>query len=406
MLNSPPLQSRRAVSLVAHPVAKSRAGIAALLMLFSVALLGCVGDDGLSSRDTLIAGKKWSEISASELERAIVTGKADPNRRILADNPTSKKAGVPIFPLMAAIRDRRTEHARVLIKHGADVNATDYSIEFSPLLMAVESGRWKLVEMLINAGADANQSDWQGDSPLFYVTRGRARYGRKDDFLRTMDFLIAGGADINAVSSRGMGLIHDSMFLGCVDLLPELIDAGADVNAATYPGKENSTTALMDAAYYSPGAVSLLVDAGADINASQPMGYTALMFAQLGVRPVEVTKLLVDRGANVNKTMLGHVTALNFAARRAGGRGSLYNSYAQLWKLFKFREKTSPFCGNNKSSPATFDDWKASGVKAESVLRKEGAVDIEPLKPGGADNAAIAVSEFLRVNFGASGGNQ
>ena len=407
MPNSPPPQPRRAVSLVAHPVAKSRAGIAAVLMLFSVALPGCVGDDGLSSRDTLIAGKKWSEISASELERAIVAGKADPNRRILVDNPVTETADVPTFPLIAAVRDRRMEHARVLIKHGADVNATDYSLEISPLIMAVESGRWELVEMLINAGADANQPDWQGVSPLFYATRGRALYGRKDDFLRTMDFLVAGGADINAVNARGMDLIHDSMFFGCVDLLPKLIDAGADVNAAIDPGRENSATALMFAAYYAPGAVSLLVDAGADVNASQPVGHTALMSAQLGVRPAEVAKLLIDKGANVNKAMLGHVTALDFAAQRAGGRLNLYNSYAQLSELLKLREKKFPSCNNNKAPfPATFDDWKASGVKAESVLRKEGAVDIEPLKPGRADNAAAAVSEFLRANFGVPSGDE
>lgn len=114
---------------------------------------------------------------------------------------------------------------RILIEHGADVEATNNAGE-TPLLYAVKSPsyRYYALSILIEAEADPNVSSRDGVIPLNLVAfRGHAK---------AVEMLIDAGADVNAVSPRtGRTALYWGIQKGqCSDTVQLLLNAGAKVN--------------------------------------------------------------------------------------------------------------------------------------------------------------------------------
>ena len=92
----------------------------------------------------------------------------------------------------------------------------------------------------------------------------------------------------------------------------KLVDAGADVNAASNSG----VTPLMNAAGMgNKEAVELLLQKGANVNYRTAGNYTALMSAAL-VGQVEIVKVLLAAGADPTVKDAAGKTALNYAEEK------------------------------------------------------------------------------------------
>ncbi len=77
--------------------------------------------------------------------------------------------------LTGATSQNHTEVARLLVKHGANVN---YSYEggFTPLMHAASAGNFELVNILLENGADPNAKNADGKTPLTFAgEKGDAR---------------------------------------------------------------------------------------------------------------------------------------------------------------------------------------------------------------------------------------
>lgn len=102
--------------------------------------------------------------------------------------------------LLTAALDRRTEIAKLLIAHGADVNAADQG-GTTPLIACAPDHDYpvnaeaELVRLLINKGANVNAADTDGWTALL----GAAFYGD----LEFVQLLTAAGADVVHADSRG-----------------------------------------------------------------------------------------------------------------------------------------------------------------------------------------------------------
>ena len=102
--------------------------------------------------------------------------------------------------------------------------------------------------------------------------------------------------DVHATDSVGNSTLSDEVRERHLDVVEELLKAGADVNA----GNKSGGTPLMTAVAFDAKSTAImerLLDAGADIDAQDDGGRTALMYAAKYGRK-EALQILLARGAN------------------------------------------------------------------------------------------------------------
>lgn len=198
---------------------------------------------------------------------------ADPNGR----NDANATA------LLWAARD--LEKTRLLVEHGADVNAGSDNRRTPLMIAARRPGAAPIVKFLLDKGANANPNARPAtdSSPLLEALAGG------DPAI--VQLLIERGADAKAAAGAGLAL---AVVTKC--------DHGLDLLAERITDKQAYTVALQDSAVCGDlKAIRLLLDRGADVNAFDPFGRTPLMHAAISeVMPLDVVKLLIDRGADVN----------------------------------------------------------------------------------------------------------
>ncbi len=108
--------------------------------------------------------------------------------------------GLGLFPLTGWYRSTRAESpsrllvVRLLVDHGADVNARDDE-ENTPLLWAALMGFTEVAEFFLAKGADVNAKDESDRTPLHWA----ASTGHKE----SVDLLLLNGADVNAKDKDG-----------------------------------------------------------------------------------------------------------------------------------------------------------------------------------------------------------
>ena len=173
------------------------------------------------------------------LMRAAHTGNADIVRMLLdagadVNARTGKSAQTA---LMWAISEKHVETTRVLIERGADALARSRG-HHTPLLFASRAGSVPIGKMLIAAGAPVDR-DGEGPPPLVSaIDHGRVEFAR---------FLLAQNAEPDLMMRNGNTPLGAAMSIGGrqrgynpdaivreppgkLDLIRELIAAGADVN--------------------------------------------------------------------------------------------------------------------------------------------------------------------------------
>ena len=250
-----------------------------------------------------------------DVVRILLRAGADPNQALTNEGARS--------PLIQASIHGFVQIVDELISAGANVNyATPTgNIEkgFIPgttaLLVACVQGHVAVVRILLRAGADPNQvlTDERAHSPLIQASiRG---------FVQIVDEVISAGANVNYATPTGnieKGFIPGTTALivacerGHVTVVRSLLRAVADPNQACTD--ENSHTPLFQASGH--GFVQIvdeLISAGANVNYTRPNdGSTSLMFAaRFGF--VDVVRSLLAAGADPRTAKHDGHTALDIA---------------------------------------------------------------------------------------------
>jgi ankyrin repeat protein len=243
--------------------------------------------------------------------------------------------GTPALHWVVRVEDRAT--AGLLLDAGADPNLKNRQ-GIAPLHLAIANRDLVTVELLLQAGADVTLVDQAGETPLILAARaGDAALAAR---------LVAVRAPVDARDAEyGQTALMLAAREGQADVVRLLLDAGADVNAATRAGAEpefrrpsdnagskglgiirggwpergmrppvpGAKTPLLYAARRGDLAVTrLLVEAGADLELADADGVTPLLSAILNAsiavarsasgehEHLGVARYLVERGANVN----------------------------------------------------------------------------------------------------------
>jgi len=213
-------------------------------------------------------------------------------------------------PLLIATRHRHEKAVKLLISHGADVNAKS---EFGHTSLHHSANHYEIAKMLIDAGADVNSRDYNQNTPLHSVD------------VRVAELLIANGADVNAKNEFG-----ETPLFKCssVNLAELLIANGADVNVRDQKGN----TVLHNT--YNLDLTVRFIQKGINVNAKNSRGEVPLFYPI----SVSIAEILIENGAKINEIDIDGLTALD----------SIKKNYASLSvSSKKYRDEIIQFLLNN-----------------------------------------------------------
>jgi ankyrin repeat protein len=227
---------------------------------------------------------------ASTLERLVDSG-ADPNLR--------NEEGVTA--LMLAVDDLKK--VRVLVEHGANVNAKSADARTPLLIAAGRRGSLTVVSYLLARGAKADvKAPWTGVDNAISPLSEAARNGD----VAMIRLLIRHGASAEHAGGLPLAMALRSHCNDCFEVL-----------AANAPKERLSAVMAGGAPPLGPALATVpLLRRGADPNVQHPSGLSMLMLtAASDEMPLDAVRELLARGADVNAPGPGGITALALARR-------------------------------------------------------------------------------------------
>jgi uncharacterized protein len=289
-----------------------------LVVLTAVALVAAA-----CSREEAVTPPAATPTASSAATQSI---RSTPQRTLstLPPKPNAKKQAALDEQLIAAAWKNDLRRARTLINQGADVNATDNTVQ-SAYLIATSEGYLELLNLTMRHGADVDSKDsFNGTGLIRAADRGHADIAGR---------LIQANIKINHINNLGWTALHEAIILGngsrrYVDTVLVLVAGGADLRLpsqrdqispldhatakrhneiakvlraaldADKPSKQVANRRLLAAAQRGDEtAVALAIRAGANLEARDQRGRTPLLLAVTEDR-LAVARLLVHLGAN------------------------------------------------------------------------------------------------------------
>jgi len=189
--------------------------------------------------------------------------------------------------------------ARLLLKHGADVNIQAMD-EWAPLHGAAFDGRPGIARVLLENGAHVDAENDQGETPLHLVSRGK--YDSQEHGVGIALLLLAHGVDVDARTKDEWTPLHSAAFNGRPEIVRALLDQGANANAENDQG-ETPLHLVSRSNYISKehvvGIAELLLECGADTNAQDKDHATPLQLARYRGR-LDIAGVLLDHDAKAH----------------------------------------------------------------------------------------------------------
>jgi uncharacterized protein len=217
---------------------------------------------------------------------ALLWGARDPEKAKLlisrgADvNARSTQGRTPL--MLASLRPGGSSIVALMLTKGADVNNKDNHGE-TALGLAATIGDVETMRLLLAKGADPSAANGKGETPIILATKSKQAEAVRLLIAKRVDVNVANTSN-NAVRKGRVAMIklrplHRAAAFGPVEMVRDLLQAGADVNARD----SRELTPLIFAVateYPDPRIIRTLLDAEADVNARDNMGETALDWAE------------------------------------------------------------------------------------------------------------------------------
>jgi ankyrin repeat protein len=248
---------------------------------------------------------------------------------------------------MAVARTGRVEAARLLLGHGATIDAREKFGGQTALMWASARRHPEMMEFLISKGADVNARSTDRNYQRHVTAEGRPKnldsggltpllYAARENCKACVGVLLKNGVDLDLPDPDGVSPLLMAIMNANWDLARELIQAGADVNQWDIFGEAPLFTAIelrrrtdggrasIDPPNKTDGLtiVKALLERGADPNmqlffkpanirgTTNTRGATPLIRAANG-GDTEVVKLLLERGADATLYMADRQTPIH-----------------------------------------------------------------------------------------------
>jgi pectate lyase len=178
-------------------------------------------DRGYASDYGAIYTLTKSRHSAESVEELIASGDIEGVRLFISQggDVNAQGEGSSNTPLhWAVIHGQKDLLALLLGVDGIDIDVAG-GLWLTPLHYAVKQGNKEIAELLIRSGADVNATDREGRVPLIHAV--------KESHKDLVDLLIKKGADVNARNKRGQTALYFARRLGKTELIDLLKKHGA-----------------------------------------------------------------------------------------------------------------------------------------------------------------------------------
>ncbi|GAB0092386.1 Ankyrin repeat [Sergentomyia squamirostris] len=195
------------------------------------------------------------------------------------------------------------ELAQVLLAMSAQVEDRGQKNDCTPLMEAASAGHVDIIKLLISHGADVNAQSSTGNTPLMYACAG--------GHVAAVRELLAHGANVEDHNENGHTPLMEAASAGHVEVAKILLEHGAGINTHSNEFKESALTLACYKGHLD--MVRFLLEAGADQEHKTDEMHTALMEASMDGH-VEVARLLLDSGAQVNMPTDSFESPLTLAA--------------------------------------------------------------------------------------------
>ena len=178
---------------------------------------------------------------------------------------------------------------------------------YTPLEEAIRSGNLKLLENLVKHGAEVNASDIKGRTPLLLA----ATYGNIEVF----EWLLAQGASLDVCDNENETVLLKLLWGGKYEYLeklwPQIVEINHNNPLEKYPLVQSAAIA---GSQNVRKAISFLLDKGVDIKAKDESGRTAFQRAAQG-GDVEIARIILAKGASLNESDPEGSTPLHLAVK-------------------------------------------------------------------------------------------
>ena len=125
--------------------------------------------------------------------------------------------------LIWAVSYGNTDIAKLLIEHGADINAVLGYGDYTALILACFRGNTDIAKLLLEHNADANVKDHRGMTALLHAC------WCGNGCINLIKLLLERGADVNAVDNMGRSALGFAYRNGYTDIVNLLLKSGADI---------------------------------------------------------------------------------------------------------------------------------------------------------------------------------
>ena len=168
----------------------------------------------------------------------------------------------------------------------------------TPLFWAVCGARFDIVKILLDHGADMNAKTSDGDSPFLRAAAGISKPAHID----IMKLFLKSGADINQTNNNGVTALMNAASGGYTEITRLLLEHDADVSIRSRQGETAITRACRAYRKDRPEIVKMLVDHGADISVTDKWNHHAsLLFLSAQNGHTGIVSLLLDKGMDINE---------------------------------------------------------------------------------------------------------
>ncbi|KAF1849544.1 uncharacterized protein K460DRAFT_415889 [Cucurbitaria berberidis CBS 394.84] len=135
-------------------------------------------------------------------------------------------------PFSYAVKRKRTENCRFLLRHGANINWLD-SNGLTPLMHAIKLESFEMVVYLLSEGANVNITGVRGQSALHVSTQERNEW--IFELLLKQD-----GLDIDATDDNGLTAMHLCAKQNNIGFARKLVHAGANLEIKDKSGRDRT----------------------------------------------------------------------------------------------------------------------------------------------------------------------